>query len=220
MTKPTVHILFGSDDLAIQRHVQDLVDSMDDQSNALMNITRLDGSTLDFNELNTAVNALSFLSDGRLVILSNTFKAFSAEKKAIADQKKKKILDLIATMPATTTLVLYEIIDPSDQKSRRINNWMSKLKSIVSQNVNVSVFECNLPKQWSMPGWIVKETQRQVGQQNKDIRIDPEAAKLLAGLAGTDTRIVSQEIGKLLEFVNYRARHRHRRCSQSMQCRW
>ena len=75
MSNPTVHILFGSDDLAIQRHVQDLIEKMDDQSNASMNITRLDGNHLDFNVLNTAVNALSFLSDGRLVILSNTFQA-------------------------------------------------------------------------------------------------------------------------------------------------
>ena len=203
MSKPTVHILFGSDDLAIQRHVQDLIEKMDDQSNASMNITRLDGNHLDFNELNTAVNALSFLSDGRLVTLSNTFKAFTAEKKKAADKKKKKMLDLIETMPATTTLVLLEIIDASSPESKRINNWMSKLRSIISQKVNIFLNEFNFPNQYSMTGWIVKETERQAEHQNKQIRIDPKAARLLAEMAGTNTRITSQEIGKLLEYVNY-----------------
>jgi DNA polymerase-3 subunit delta len=203
MSIPTVHILFGSDDLAIQLHVQDLIEKMDDQSNASMNITRLDGTLLDFNELNTAVNALSFLSDGRLVILSNTFKAFTAEKKKAADEKKKRILDLIASMPATTTLVLLEILDASSPESKRINNWMSRLRSSISQKVNIVLNEFNFPNQKSMAGWIVRETRRQSELHNKQIRIDPEAARLLADLAGTDTRITSQEIGKLLEYVNY-----------------
>ena len=203
MSKPTVHILYGSNDLEIQRYVDELIVKADDKANASMNITRLDGASLDFNELNTAVNTLSFLSDGRLVILSNTFKAFTGENKKIGDEKKKKMLDLIASMPASTTLVLIEILEPSGPESRKIGLWMKKLRSLLPPSVNVITNDYSFPNQYSVVGWIVKESHDQAAAHNKQIQIDMDAAKLLAELAETDTRIISQEVSKLLEYVDY-----------------
>ncbi|HKZ43753.1 MAG TPA: DNA polymerase III subunit delta [Anaerolineales bacterium] len=195
MNKPRVIILYGSDKLAIQLHIDNLVEKMDDKSNASMNITRLDGKSLDFNELNTSVNTMSFLSDGRLVILSNTYNAFSSDK--------EKLLTLIESMPASTTLVLVESLDDLSPDSRRINGWMEKLGAAISSSAEVEQKKYSSPNDKSMTGWIINESRRQSELLKKQTQITQDAAGILAEMTGTDTRIASQEIGKLLEYVNY-----------------
>jgi DNA polymerase III subunit delta len=195
MTKPSVHILFGSDDLEIQRYIDDLIEKADDKANASMNITQLDGISLDFNELNTAVNTMSFLSDGRLVILTNTFKAFSSDK--------KKLLKLIESMPASTILVLVENLDEFSRDNNKINSWMKKLGPSTTSNVDIDKREFSSPSNHSMIGWIVNESRKQSEMLNRKVQVTPDAAKILTEMTGTDTRIALQEIGKLMEYVNY-----------------
>ena len=54
-----------------------------------------------------------------------------------------------------------------------------------------------MPKRWEMPRWIESETKKLGG------RIDPDAAARLSEMVGGDTRIASQELTKLLTYVNF-----------------
>lgn len=54
-----------------------------------------------------------------------------------------------------------------------------------------------MPKRWEMSKWLENEARKQGG------RLEPQAASLLAGMTGEDTRIAAQEITKLLTYANY-----------------
>jgi DNA polymerase-3 subunit delta len=58
--------------------------------------------------------------------------------------------------------------------------------------------ECILPRQADMPGWIRKQAETMGGKLN------PAAALALANITGNDTRLASQEINKLLIYVDFK----------------
>src|SRR5512139_2621723 len=181
---PSVVLLHGNDEFAIAGHVEKLCAGLGDPSTADMNIARFDGrASLDFEALNTAVNAMPFLSPRRLAVLAHPSSAFSTA------EGRKKILGLLNHIPPTTTLVLVENI------LLRQDHWLLKWSRSAAPKARILV--CMLPRPKDMPGWILQETRQQGG------RIELAAAARLAEMVGEDTRIASQEITKLLTYVNY-----------------
>lgn len=170
---------------------------MGESSTAEMNITRLEGRILNLDDLNNAANAMPFLSDHRLVILSNPYTAFKGVKEL------KKLVKFIESLPPTTTLVLAEFLDSPAKKNKSLSDWLRKLILISSDGVKIFSSELNNPTQGEMPIWIVKETKRQAGVLGKKSGIENSAASKLADMVGENTRIAAQEIAKLLEYVNY-----------------
>ena len=75
---PNVILLHGTDEYAISQHLEKLCAGLGDLSTADMNISRFDGRTpIDFEALNTAVNAAPFLSPRRVVMVFHPNSAFA-----------------------------------------------------------------------------------------------------------------------------------------------
>ncbi len=74
---PSILILHGNDEFAIAAHIEKLCAGLGDPSTADMNIARFDGRLgLDFEALNTAVNAAPFLAPRRVMVLAHPSAAF------------------------------------------------------------------------------------------------------------------------------------------------
>jgi len=214
---PSVILLHGNDEFAISGHIEKLCAGLGDPSTADMNITRFDGRLgLDFTALNMAVNAAPFLAPRRVMVLVHPISAFpapSGRKKNIelpdkakpvttsslsdedelnGDQRllnRKRFLELLDKAQPTTTIVLAEY----DELKR--DHWLVKWTLQAGARAGVHVY--TLPKRWEMPRWIESETKKLGG------RIEPEAAVRLSEMVGEDTRIASQELIKLLTYVNF-----------------
>ena len=100
---PSVILLHGNDEFAISEHIERLCAGLGDPSTAGMNIAHFDGRLgLDFEALNTAVNAVPFLAPRRVMVLANPSSVFNS-----ADGRKK-LINLLDKAQPTTTIVLAE----------------------------------------------------------------------------------------------------------------
>ena len=181
---PSVLILHGNDEFAISAHIEKLCAGLGDPSTADMNIARFDGRTgLDFQSLNTAVNAAPFLAPRRVMVLVHPLSAFNSA------EGRKKFLELLDNAQPTTTIALVEY------EELKRDHWLLKWAAKSAPRAGVHVY--NMPKRWEMPRWIESETKKLGG------RIEPDAAGRLSEMVGEDTRIASQELTKLLTYVNF-----------------
>ena len=181
---PSVIILHGNDEFAIAAHIAKLCTGLGDPATAEMNIARFDGRTgLDFEALNTAVNAMPFLAPRRVMVLEHPIAAFASAP------ARKKFLELIDKAQPSTTIALVEY------EELKRDHWL--LKWAISAGARAGVHVYNMPKRWEMPRWIEGEAKKQGG------KIDPDAVARLSEMVGEDTRIAAQELTKLLTYVNF-----------------
>jgi DNA polymerase III subunit delta len=181
---PSVIILHGNDEFAIAAHIAKLCAGLGDLATADMNIARFDGRTgLDFEALNTAVNAMPFLAPRRVMVLEHPISAFASAP------ARKKFLELLDKAQPSTTIALVEF------EELKRDHWL--LKWAINAGARAGVHVYNMPKRWEMPRWIEGEAKKQGG------KIDPDAAARLSEMVGEDTRIAAQELTKLLTYVNF-----------------
>ena len=178
-----VHLYYGTDEYAITNRVNEFHVAMGDETTASMNTSRLDGRTLNENDLVNAVNAMPFLASQRLVVFSNP----SARYSQAAGQKK--FIEFLNQVPGSANLIL---IETGPMKE---THWLIKWARSAAQEVEVRAF--NMPRLREMPDWIMTEAQNQGG------KMDRQAAMRLAEMTGEDTRQAAQEITKLLTYVDY-----------------
>jgi DNA polymerase-3 subunit delta len=179
-----VHLFYGTDEYAITSRVNEFHKGMGDPTTAAMNTSRLDGRTVTEDDLNNAVNSMPFLASQRLIIFINP-----SARYAQASQQKK-FLDFLKQVPESANLIL---VEPGQLKE---THWLVKWARNAGQNVDAQAY--NMPKLRDIPDWIIKETQDQGG------KIDRQAAMRLAEMTGEDTRQASQEITKLLTYVDFK----------------
>jgi DNA polymerase III subunit delta len=119
--------------------------------------------------------------------------------------RQERLLKILESMPCTTHLIL---IAPDHQKWRRDANgsWTKAWELLTPTNWLVKWFIANpsaeiidlpLPDEKEMAAWITAEARRQGGS------FEPVAAHELSMHVGNDTGIASQEIGKLLMYVDF-----------------
>jgi DNA polymerase-3 subunit delta len=149
-----------------------------------LNIARFDGRAgLDFEALNTAINAAPFLAPRRVMVLDHPIAAFASAP------ARKKFLDLLDKAQPSTTIALVEY------EELKRDHWLLKWALQAGARAGVHVY--NMPKRWEMPRWIEAEAKKQAG------KIEPDAAARLSEMVGEDTRIAAQELTKLLTYVNF-----------------
>ncbi len=192
--KPVVYVLHGDDTFAMTHFVEDFYKRMEEKSPGMadLNTIRLDGRSASDEELRNAAFAMPFLAERRLVILSNPLTRLSAE------DAQKRFIDLLNSLPDTTALVLL-VEDQIDHKRWVLLNdktWLGKWVEQVGKRVYKH--ECILPHQSDMTGWIRKQAESMGG------KFDTTAAMALAAITGNDTRLASQEINKLLIYVDFK----------------
>ena len=186
-------ILHGEEEMAIQLVLQQLLADFGRDGMADLNLSRLDGKTVSRNDLHNHLHLLPFGVEKRLVILENPL--FLAKNK----EEQENFIQLLDTLPSSTRLVL---IIPDDwirlQKkwlwqSLKPNHW---LMDWLAQNSGKAFLQdFHLPGIQEMNGWIGVEVKRQGGT------IEYQACRELSSAFGTETRLLSREIEKLLIFT-------------------
>ncbi len=192
--KPVVYIFHGDDKAAIQHEIDALYARMGDPGLAELNTTRLDGRQASEEDLRTAVLAPPFLIERRLVVLNNPFARLATPA------ARERFVRLLDALPGTTALILV-VEDQQKWKDRHLewdvvrpDGWLMKWVQGSGKRALEKPFA--LPEVGKMPAWIEKHAQQAGG------KFTPEAAQALAEHTGNATALASQEIDKLLTYVD------------------
>lgn len=183
MTAPNVTLIYGNDEFAMRRRLDQFHTLFADASSAAMNTAQLEARTMSEDDLNNAVNAMPFLAKQRLVMLSNPSARYGNP------QSRKKFFEFMEKVPPTAKLIITEGVEPRDEEKHWLIKWIRK--------AGLGLERYALPAQAEMPGWIIRQAKQQGGQ------IDSHAAARLAEMVGPDPRQAAQEIAKLLSYVNW-----------------
>lgn len=189
--KPVVLVLHGDDTFAMTRFVSDLYARMGDPATAELNTSRLEGFRCSEEDLRTATGAPPFLSDRRLVILSDALAYYAPPNSAT------RFARLADALPATTALVM--VIEDSIERRRwralPEDHWLRRWVAAAGRRALLKTF--SLPQIGEMPRWIQTHAKELGGT------FTAPASQMLASLVANDTRQASLEIDKLLNYVNY-----------------
>jgi DNA polymerase III subunit delta len=205
-TPPTIYILHGDDDQAIDEFLQQLRAKLGDPVTAEMNTTRVDAKGLSLADLRAACCTAPFLAKRRLVILEGFLSAFSsrrgksqagasdepdeeAESSSAGKEILTEFLAFLPEVPSSTALVLAE--------KRKLPESNPVLKWAAGAGDMAYVREFLPTRGSALPNWILQRAQAQGGQ------FTLPAAQLLASVAGDDPRTLFQEIFKLLTYANF-----------------
>lgn len=198
--KPVVYILRGDDREAVEGHLQAFYESLGAPDMADMNTSHLEGNTCSLNDLQSAALAMPFLTERRLVILEDAVKPYAGGGK---QKIRQEFLSLLDALPPSTGLVL--VVQDSMKyisKTKRwdwstVNDQHWLIKWANNAGARALVIDCPLPRGRDMENWIRKKAADLGGA------ITPQAANKLSDFVGSNTLRASQEITKLLTYVNY-----------------
>ncbi len=193
MTKsvPSVYILHGDDQYAIQSEVRSMEARLDESGTGDLNTMHFDGRSVAWDELNAAVMSMPFLADRRLVILDHPLANIRGKS------AQGRFTALLESLPSTTALVLCfdnPLTDPRDRRKNKLH-WLEKWSA--GGQTPMFIKEYNIPRGAAMARWVMDEAQQRGGS------FSPAAADRLSVMIGEHPRVVSHEIDKLLAFVNY-----------------
>jgi DNA polymerase III subunit delta len=186
-------ILHGEEEMAIQLTLQQLLADFSRAGMADLNLSRLDGKTVSRSDLHNHLHLLPFGVEKRLVILENPLSL--AKNK----EEQENFIHLLDALPPTTRLVLVipdetiRVQGKTVWQTLKPNHW---LMDWLAQNMGKAVLkDFRLPGIHEMNGWIDAEVKRQGGT------IEDQACRELVSAFGTETRLLSGEIEKLLIFT-------------------
>jgi DNA polymerase-3 subunit delta len=204
---PTIYILHGDDGQALDEFLAQIRAKLGDPSTADLNTTRLEPKGLTLADLRAVSFTEPFLARRRLVILEGyleTLASRGSKRSAMdipanadlheegeSDQRQalSEFLAFLEEVPPTTALVLAE--------KRRVQPANAVLKWASAHEEISYVREFSPPKGAALPQWILQRAQSEGGQ------FTPQAAQMLAVVAGDDPRVLAQEIVKLLTYANF-----------------
>ena len=190
---PEIYIFDGDDEFAIHESIDKLRSRLGEAAIADMNTTLLDGRLSTLNQLKDAAAAIPFLAAKRLVILTHPTERLKDKN------SQEGFLNYLNAEKPTTKLVLVEFDFLTGEKDRKANklNWLEKWALSPQQARRVYLRHHPQPTGGMMVKWIQDHVKAQGGQ------ITTQAAVALANQIGDDTRLASQELVKLLTYVNY-----------------
>lgn len=198
------YIFHGEDEFGRAEQLSELkrVLAEIDPAMADLNTTVLEGSRLTLSELRHVCDAIPFMADRRLVIVHGLLGRTipSRRKKGAQEANAARDGELLADlgeylpmMPPTTRLVFVEARTLPD------SHPILKLAMAEQKKDQAYIKVFDLPEDKQLPGWIQRRARAKGGQ------IDSEAANLMAILVGRNTRLLDQEIEKLLLYAGDRS---------------
>jgi len=194
-----IHLLHGDDSFSLSRRVKELLAAAGDPAEVDMNTTRLDGKQALFEDIQTAAATLPFFGGARWIVVDSVLTK-------IDNYKTEKFTKLLEGLPPTNHLVL-TVEDHTKWRKDADGRWMQVWETLNERHWlmkweaahpdAIEVLDFALPDEKAMDAWVTAEVKRQGG------KIEPEAAHELTMHVGNETSIASQEIGKLLMYVNF-----------------
>lgn len=199
MSEVNIHLLRGDDVYSVALAVKKIIQTLGADFDAAMNTSRLDGKSASFEELQTAATTLPFFGSSRLLVVENALAK-------IDKNTQEKFLKLLDTAPPSTHLIL-QVEDHRKWRKDANGNWIQVWETLsathwlikwIDAHDNAEIIDLALPEEKNMDAWVNAEAKRQGGT------FEPEAARELARHTGNDTGIASQEIAKLLMYVDFK----------------
>ena len=190
---PEIYIFDGDDEFAINESIDKLRTRLGDANISAMNTAVMDGRLASLHQIKDAVSAIPFLAAKRLVILNHPFDN-------IKDQAgQERFINFLSSEKPTTKLILVVHDFLTSDKDRKDNklHWLEKWAISPQQSRRVYLRHHSQPSGGLMVRWIQDHVKALGGQ------ITNQAAITLASQVGEDTRLASQEISKLLTYVNF-----------------
>ncbi|MGD1993599.1 MAG: DNA polymerase III subunit delta [Anaerolineae bacterium] len=179
---PTFYVFHGSDEFTAAERVAAFREQLGSPGTADLNTTWLDGRRVTLGELRSACEALPFLADRRLIIVTGLLSRLSREDGDFLEV----LLRLLPDLPETTRLVFVE--------KKALPSGHPVLKLARSHERGYALrFEP--PRDSALPAWIIERAQRYEGEFSR------RAAAYLAQIVGSDLRLLDQEIRKLATYV-------------------
>ncbi|OGN88986.1 MAG: DNA polymerase III subunit delta, partial [Chloroflexi bacterium RBG_13_48_10] len=190
---PAIYLFDGDDEFAINESIDKIRNRLGDANIADMNTTRLDGRSCTLSQLEDAVASIPFLAPKRLVILTHPTVRFKDKS------QQDKLLNFLNAEKPTAKLILasYQFLTTERDRRDKKENWLEKWASSSEQSKRVYIRHHPQPSGVVMVRWIQDHAKSMGGQ------FTPQGAVSLANQIGEDTRTASQEIIKLLTYVNY-----------------
>jgi DNA polymerase-3 subunit delta len=197
LTSPYLHLLRGDDAYSISQQIKLIAASLGADFDPAMNTTRLDGKTASLEEIQTAVSTLPFFGSSRLVIIDSVLSKMEKTR-------QEKYAAILSAVPPSTHLIL--IVEDRQKWKKEGGSWTQGwetltpshwLMKVINTHPAAEIIDLPLPDEKAMGAWIVTEAKRQGGS------IHPDAAQELSRHIGNDTSIASQEIAKLLMYVDF-----------------
>ncbi len=192
MTKPapTFYIFHGADEFTRAETLADFKRRLGPPDTVDLNTTILDGGTLTLAKLRHACDAIPFLAEKRLVIVEGLLTRLAPRKDRELSTSQRELLttlaDYLPRLPETTRLVFIE------DKPLPARHSMLRL---ARQEERGYVKRFDPPDAKVLPRWIEKRVRKYGGE------IEPQAARQLAAVVGTDLRLLDQEIIKLVTYT-------------------
>lgn len=172
------YIFHGENSHAAWETVDKIKSKIGDPDMLSLNTTRLEGKGLRVNDLMDACNAMPFLAPKRIIIVENYFTSKPDTKDV------DTLLNYLAQIPDSARLFFIE------SKPLKSNSRVIKLANKEEVAGVVRGFEPLVgPK---LEQWIQKRTVEKEGKMN------PAAARMLATNAGNDLNLLDNEIEKLV----------------------
>jgi DNA polymerase-3 subunit delta len=172
------YVFHGDDDLSQAETLEELQNRLGDRAMLELNTTRFEGAGLSLGALRHACDSMPFLSDKRLVIVTNLFTGAEAANRALAAE----LLAYLPHLPETTRLVFLEPRPlPDEHPVIRLAEQAHGFTRVFTR-----------PEGSALERWVKQRVEAQGG------RITPRAAHLLATNIGNDLRQLDREIEKLV----------------------
>jgi DNA polymerase-3 subunit delta len=202
---PTIYILHGEDGQAIDEFISQIRAKLGDATTADLNTTRLESRGLTIAALQAAAFTAPFLARRRLVILEGYLSALTVRGSKKGDggaesedanregsNRKEALTEFLAFLeevPESTALLLVE--------RKNLSQTAPALKWAAAHADTAFVRAFEPPKGAELAQWIAARAKTAGGE------FTPQAAQLLAALAGDDPRVLGQEILKLVTYANF-----------------
>jgi DNA polymerase-3 subunit delta len=186
-TPPKVYLLHGDDEFAMAEFVQDMKKKLGDDTAAEMNFQVFNASDLDWPAFEAAASSMPFLAKRRLVVLDQV------ERFQKVTEQSERLTQLLEHIPDSTALLLIERSTSSSSKrgkSSSLTRWAEEHPDLCY------IRSCETPHGSGFVSWLLKRAIEVGGA------IEQDAAVLLSEWTQEDPRLASQELNKLLDYVD------------------
>jgi DNA polymerase-3 subunit delta len=186
------YLFHGKDEYRRSQELAKMKAKLGDPTTVDLNTTMLDGRKVTLDELAFACDTVPFLSDRRLVIVTNLAARLERRSGDASSEPEEdaafleRLEQYLEDLPDTARLVFLE-----DRKIGKGN----PIFRLVSQTERGYEREFTPLRPGELPRWIATRAQEKGG------RMEPGAIRVLATYVGNDLRLLDHEIEKLLTYV-------------------
>ena len=186
-----IFFIYGTDHYRGQEKLKELKDGfIQKRDKGGFNVINLDGEEIGLDQLKQEIMTTPFLSEKKMVVVKNIFQSDKKMEKPLAEFLKER-------ENKTDNIVCFvDFFDPQKIKlppNKKISLAGPLFKYLASQKF---VWEFNLMNNPALNHWLKKYL------ASREIKIENEATRELALLAGNDLNNLVSEIDKLMAYRN------------------